>query len=276
MPGWVFNCGGSSRKSPAANESRRARVRTHSRKLRQPHSDGRQRVWRRGGGANVFGEPAGDLDLAQAALLAAIPNDPTHLAPGNDWALLRARQRFVLDLVSLGEISRPDAELAYRETLQRLHTQHGDRGRSARPFFLASAGGAAGGRVHTTIDAGLQRFVAAQTEDVIAALQRYHVTDGAALVADNAPANARLRRLPDYFDDESLGRNDGVQAFGSRDRRSSRLPTSSRSSAEPSRRRRFSPTFPPHTRFPAVGSTSPPITADVSAARFACGTLANA
>lgn len=162
-----------------------------------------------------FGEPAGDLDLAQAALLAAIPNDPTHLAPGNDWALLRARQRFVLNrMVSLGEISRPDAELAYRETLHARIRETGIAGAPHALFFLASAGGAAGGRVRTTIDAGLQRFVAAQTEDVIAALQRYHVTDGAALVADNRTGEVLAYvGSPDYFDDESLGRNDGVQAL---------------------------------------------------------------
>ena len=33
-----------------------------------------------------FGEPAGDLDLAQASLLAAIPNDPARLQPGRRLA----------------------------------------------------------------------------------------------------------------------------------------------------------------------------------------------
>ena len=42
-----------------------------------------------------FGEPAADLDLAQAALLAAIPNDPVALGP-TDWSALRARQRYIL------------------------------------------------------------------------------------------------------------------------------------------------------------------------------------
>ena len=127
----------------------------------------------------------------------------------------RARQRFVLNrMVSLGEISRPDAELAYRETLHARIRETGIAGAPHALFFLASAGGAAGGRVRTTIDAGLQRFVAAQTEDVIAALQRYHVTDGAALVADNRTGEVLAYvGSPDYFDDESLGRNDGVQAL---------------------------------------------------------------
>lgn len=162
-----------------------------------------------------FGEPAADLDLAQAALLAAIPNDPTRLAPGNDWGSLRARQRFVLNrMVSLGQISRPDADLAYRETLHARIRETGIAGAPHALFFLARGNGAAGGRIRTTIDPGLQRFVQAQTEDVIAALQRYHVSDGAALVADNRTGEVLAYvGSPDYFDDETLGRNDGVQAL---------------------------------------------------------------
>ncbi len=60
----------------------------------------------------------------------------------------------------------------------------------------------------------MQRFVQAQTQDVVAALQGYHVTDGAALVVDNATGDVLAYvGSPDYFSDEALGRNDGVQAL---------------------------------------------------------------
>src|SRR5580704_3133099 len=66
-----------------------------------------------------FGEPASDLDLAQASLLAAIPNDPARLAPDVDWKALRARQRYVLDrMIDLHEISRTLADRAFGETLR--------------------------------------------------------------------------------------------------------------------------------------------------------------
>ena len=65
-----------------------------------------------------FGEPAADLDLAQAALLAAIPNDPDHLAPDADWSALRRRQHFILErMAGLGEISAAQAGSAFAETL---------------------------------------------------------------------------------------------------------------------------------------------------------------
>jgi penicillin-binding protein 1C len=162
-----------------------------------------------------FGEPAADLDLAQAALLAAIPNDPSRLAPGGDWAALRARQHFILQrMAALGEVDSTQARLAYSETLRVHRHDTGILDAAHALFFLAHATAGSGGRVRTTIDRNLQRFVQAQTQDVIAALQRYHVTDGAAMVVDNRTGDVLAYvGSPDYFSDELLGRNDGVQAL---------------------------------------------------------------
>jgi penicillin-binding protein 1C len=162
-----------------------------------------------------FGEPAADLDVAQAALLAAIPNDPSHLAPDLDWSALRGRQRYVLQrMAELGIIDRVQATRAFAET---LHLRPHDAGISDAAhalFFLYSRNASTYGRVRTTIDRSLQRFVQAQTRDVIGALQGHHVTDAAALVVDNATgAVVAYVGSPDYFSDESLGRNDGVQAL---------------------------------------------------------------
>lgn len=161
-----------------------------------------------------FGEPASDLDVAQASLLASIPNDPSHLAPDVDLHALRERQRYVLTrMVELAEISREQARRAFSET---LHVRRHDNGLEAAHalFFLFPRVDARGGEVRTTLDAGLQRFVQAQTLDVVSALQEQHVTDGAALVVDNR-TGAVLAYVgsPDYFSDEALGRNDGVQAL---------------------------------------------------------------
>ncbi len=161
-----------------------------------------------------FGEPAADLDLAQASLLAAIPNDPSHLEPGADWNALRARQHFVLArLVALGEVNPARAARAFAET---LHVRRHDAGiaGAAHAIFFLSARDAANGRVRTTLDGSLQRFVQAQTQQVIAALGRYHVTDGAALVVQNRTGDVLAYvGSPDYFSQVQLGRNDGVQAL---------------------------------------------------------------
>jgi penicillin-binding protein 1C len=162
-----------------------------------------------------FGEPASDLDLAQASLLAAIPNDPSRIAPGGDWAALRARQHFILErMVELGDVSVARAARAYAETLRpRLH-DFGIADAAHALFLLSQHGEPARGRVRTTIDESLQHFVQAQTQNVVAALQAYHVTDGAALVVDNRSGDVLAYvGSPDYFSDAVLGRNDGVQAL---------------------------------------------------------------
>ena len=161
-----------------------------------------------------FGEPASDLDLAQASLLAAIPNDPAHIAPDGDWAALRERQRFILErMAELGEITAPSARIAAAESLHVRRHESGIANAAHALFFLAGQREGSG-RVRTTIDESLQRFVQAQTQDVIGALQDYHVTDGAALVVDNRSGDVLAYvGSPDYFSDEVLGRNDGVQAL---------------------------------------------------------------
>ena len=161
-----------------------------------------------------FGEPAADLDLAQASLLAAIPNDPARLAPDTGWQALRARQRYVLRrMADLGEITPATANRAFAETLRvRLHDSGIDDAPHA--LFFLYAGGIRSGRVRTTLDRPLQRFVQAQAQDVIGALERYHVTGAAALVVDNRTGEVLAYvGSPDYFSDAALGRNDGVQAL---------------------------------------------------------------
>ena len=131
-----------------------------------------------------FGEPAADLDLAQATMLAAIPNDPSRLAPDGDWQALRARQRYVLSrMADLGEVSRSRADRAFAETIRLRRQDDGIADAPHALFFLSRPSPAGDGRVQTTIDRGLQRFVQAQTEDVIAALQGYHVADAARILA---------------------------------------------------------------------------------------------
>ncbi|HET7813902.1 MAG TPA: penicillin-binding protein 1C [Candidatus Baltobacteraceae bacterium] len=161
-----------------------------------------------------FGIPASDLDLAQASLLAGIPNDPAGLDPRTHWAAARARQRIVLDrMVAAGTITRAQRLIASRETVHLR--ERDDRLWGAQQLLFKLAGGnRAGGRVRTTIDAQLQRFVQAQAVDVVQALSAHTVTQASALVIDNRTGDvlAYLGSL-DYFDDAYLGRNDGVNSL---------------------------------------------------------------
>ena len=163
-----------------------------------------------------FGEPAADLDLAQASLLAAIPNDPARLAPDDDWAALRARQRFIL---TAWRRSREITPHGGRPRLRRdartcAGTNRASPARRTRSSFspaIRLAPAAACARRSTrSCSASLQ----AQTEDVVGALASYHVSDGAALVVDNRTGDVLAYvGSPDYFSAGLLGSNDGVQAL---------------------------------------------------------------
>jgi penicillin-binding protein 1C len=162
-----------------------------------------------------FGIPAKDLDLAQAALLAGIPNDPVGLDPRTHWQAARSRQRYVLSrMVSNGTIAAAQAALAAREN---IHVRPHDTAITAAQqllFELAASVHANGSRVRTSIDLPLQRYVQAQAQDVVSALSSHNVTQASALVVDNGTGEvlAYLGSL-DYFDDAYLGRNDGVRAL---------------------------------------------------------------
>lgn len=162
-----------------------------------------------------FGVAAADLDLAQSALLAAIPNDPVRLSPYAHWSDLRARQRYVLArMVATGAISQAQAQTAATEQLHILPPDGGLLAAQHALFFLYPRVPAGATIVRTTIDGPLQRFVQAQTAGIVRALAGRHVTDAAALVVDNATGDVLAYvGSPDYFADDALGRNDGVQAL---------------------------------------------------------------
>jgi len=67
-----------------------------------------------------FGKSAKDVDLAEAAILAAIPQAPTRYSPyGSHTDELFARQKWILDqMVQEGYISKADAEAAKAEKIQ--------------------------------------------------------------------------------------------------------------------------------------------------------------
>jgi len=164
---------------------------------------------------SYFGISAGDLDLAQAALLAAIPNDPSRLSPYANWRGLRARQRYVLDRMEEdGTISRAQAAAAAGERLEILPPAGGPRAAQHFLFALYPHVPPQKTLVRTTLDASLQRYVQAQVLAVTASLGSRHVTDAAALVVDNATGDVLAYvGSPDYFSDALLGRNDGVTAL---------------------------------------------------------------
>lgn len=163
-----------------------------------------------------FGLPAGDLNLAQATLLASLPNDPIDLNPYHHWQALKTRQRYVLDRMVADEmITVLEAERAYSE---QVYLRSRQQGILAAPHFLfwvsQQLPTTDGGTIRTTLDSALQQFVATQVQQVVAALAPKRVHHAAALVIDNHTGEVLAYvGSPNYFNDSLQGQNDGVQAL---------------------------------------------------------------
>jgi len=163
-----------------------------------------------------FGIPAADLNLAQASLLAALPNDPARLNPYNYSPRLTARQNYVLNqMVQDGYITRPQAEVVEKEPIVLQTRQQGIIAAPHFLFWLASQlPPQHSSQIRTTIDRSLQQFVETQVQQVVRNLADHNVHQGAAIAIDNHTGEILAYvGSPDYFDQTQLGRNDGVQAL---------------------------------------------------------------
>ena len=140
-----------------------------------------------------FGVDASKLDLAQAALLAGLPDQPTRLNPFRNLAAAKQRQRRTLDaMVRNRTISAGQADQAYAESLQLT---------GPKPTVLAAPGFVqyvvdelkarfskdpygAGLRVVTTLDLGLQQQAELALRDAADASSWRGVTSGALVAID--------------------------------------------------------------------------------------------
>ncbi|QLE44393.1 penicillin-binding protein 1C [Nostoc sp. C052] len=166
-----------------------------------------------------FSIPASELNLAQASLLAAIPNNPTYFNPYEHWERLKQRQKYVLNrMVQEKYISEANAARTHTE---KVVFQSRQRGIIAAPHFLFWLANQfdktqteQNSPIRTTINRPLQQFVEAQLQQVISSLAANNVHDAAALVIDNHTGEVLAYvGSPDYFNEAKLGRNDGVQAL---------------------------------------------------------------
>lgn len=169
-----------------------------------------------------FSIPASELNLAQASLLAAIPNNPTYFNPYEHWERLKQRQKYVLNRMVQEKYI--DEANATRTLTEKVVFQSRQRGIIAAPHFLfwlanqisptKTDNAKEQSVIRTTINRPLQQFVEAQVQQVISSLAANNVHDAAALVIDNHTGEVLAYvGSPDYFDQVKLGRNDGVQAL---------------------------------------------------------------
>ncbi|HEY0382479.1 MAG TPA: penicillin-binding protein 1C [Candidatus Elarobacter sp.] len=167
------------------------------------------------GARTYFGTPASELDLAHAAFLAALPNDPVRLDPYAHRGALEARRRAVLArMAATGAVS---ADEAARAAAERIDVLPRTDGIAAAPHLLFRlAGGAApdATRVRTTVDRDLQAFVENATQQIVGDLSERRARDGAAIVLDNRDgAILAYVGSANYFARAGAGKNDGVVAL---------------------------------------------------------------
>jgi penicillin-binding protein 1C len=167
------------------------------------------------GARTYFGTPAAEMDLAHAAFLAALPNDPVRLDPYAHRDALEARRRVVLArMVATGASSRADAARAASERIDVLPRSEGIGAAPHLLFRLAGNVPPDATRVRTTIDRDLQAFAENATHQVVGALGERGARDGAAIVVDNRDgAILAYVGSADYFAHAGAGKNDGVVAL---------------------------------------------------------------
>lgn len=163
-----------------------------------------------------FDKPLGDLSVAEAALLAGLPNNPTRLNPYRNPEGARKRQRVVLRRMrEAGFITEQEHELALAEPLR-----YAPRGASAAfraphvvDLMLTRPGGDAAtptaGPVRTTIDLDLQEQVEHLLQNLLASVETRSgkvssgSAQGAVVVIENATGEVRaLAGSRSYFESQ--------------------------------------------------------------------------
>ncbi len=142
---------------------------------------------------SYFGHGAQTLDLAEASLLAGLPQSPTILNPLNDPVAAKARQKIVLDqMVKEGYVTYEQANAAYAQTIPLRPVQVDIRyphwvfyvrdllEREYGPELVYRGGL----RVVTTLDPALQDMAERAASDQIANLQDRNAHNAAVVVMD--------------------------------------------------------------------------------------------
>ncbi len=159
-----------------------------------------------------FEKSAQDLDLAQAALLAALPNAPSRLSPyGARTDEMKQRQEYILDrMAELGWITTQQAQNAKQEKLQFAKAQYGIKAPHF-VFYVRSLIDAMydesyiqtnGLNIITTLDWNLEQIAEKAVADGAARNDKNWRADNAALVAQNPKTGEILAMAGsrDYFD----------------------------------------------------------------------------
>jgi penicillin-binding protein 1C len=139
-----------------------------------------------------FGRPCRELSLAQAAMLAGLPKNPTADRPDRFPARAKARRDFVLGrMLAEGMISAGERDAAVAEPIDAAWRPLPQRAspavQAALPTLSRVAGQSGGGRVQVTLDPGTQQLAATAAREYLDQ-QADHISEIAVVVVDIASA----------------------------------------------------------------------------------------
>jgi penicillin-binding protein 1C len=164
-----------------------------------------------------FDKPAADLSPAEAAFLAVIPRSPAAFDPFRRFDRVKAAQeRLLEDMAGLGLLTRPERDRARTEPLV---VRTGAEAWRAPHFCdrawagLDDATRYRAKTLRTTLDLGLQTRVERLVRGQVRSLADCGVTNGAALVVENATGDILAWvGSADYWDDRHAGQVNGATA----------------------------------------------------------------
>ncbi len=172
-----------------------------------------------------FQKPARDLNLAEASLLAGLPQSPTLHDPfaNPDGALARQKDvlRLMVEATQAGHLSpgitQDEANAAAAEMAERIRSLTPPRSTIPAPHFVqyvrqqveAEFGPdliyrGAGLRIHTTLDLDLQRMAEEEVQKGVANLADRNVTNGALIAIDPRTGEILAMVGSVDFNDESI------------------------------------------------------------------------
>ncbi len=168
-----------------------------------------------------FGKPAKDLDLAESAIIASLPQAPTYYSPWGDHVSdLIARQHYVLDrMAQQGYLAQAEADQAKSEKLDfvppSLGTIKAPHFVMAVKDYLVNKYGEdmvlnGGLKVITTLDWNMQQAAESAVETGVARNTKLYNSKNAALVAED-PTTGQILALvgsANYFDQSIDGNFD--------------------------------------------------------------------
>lgn len=165
---------------------------------------------------HYFGKPVRDLDLAESALLAGLPQAPSYYDPLNNPDAARQRQHNVLDaMLQLGFISSAQADAARNEPLQFAS----DHRTMQAPHFVyyvlnqleTQLAGQSGLTITTTLDLDLQNAAQTTLQRQLASLAvsrpdqpDHQVHNGAVVVLDPSSGNILAMVGSPNFDNAAI------------------------------------------------------------------------